>query len=969
MSSSALAACLRHLRTKLAAQERSEDSDEQLLIAFTTRREDSAFDTLVHRHGAMVLHVCRRVLGHEQDAEDAFQATFLVLARHAAKLRKKASLASFLHGTAYRIALKAKQSAARRRKHEGQAPPRAAVTPADEVSWREVQALVDEEIAQLPEVNRSVFILCCLENVSRAEAARRLGLKEGTLSSRLAKARKRLGQRLARRGVELSAVLATFALVEAPASALPVVPVTSITGATVSPAVTALAEGISPLLGLGKSKIVAVIVLAATLLGGAGGWFAQSRMEKESVARRGVSPPVRAESGGLTPRRAPETVAIHGRVLDPDGKPIQGARLYWPRLPKTPVRSEDDIEFTQPAKSDADGRFRFELPTADLRAEQKFPVLAAADGFGVDWAELPKADAPAELTLRLVKDQPIEGRIISTEGKPLAGVRVRALGVSKPPQERLDDFLTLWKNDWQKARQQIASPPQVMLLPPDEKVSQAVTDKDGRFRVCGAGCERIVLLRLHGSVVSQTTLHVITRAGCDAAPINKVVLDRTPSEERRLSQLVLLHGPTIEYVAPASRRIEGTVREAGTGKSVPGFVIFCVSGLDDIVHAVADKDGRYKLDGMPKKDQYVLTAEPPANSSWLRAGARIQDKEGLQSIAVDFTVARGIVVKGRIRDHATGNGVRGHLRFAPLPQNSFAGKPGYDSYKYESLTQTVDADGRFQMAVIPGPGVLMAQAGYGSVTANGGLKLNPYKPAEFDAKEREHVKVAESADGDRRFTAIDNRPEFLGIQAAVKYLDLAPNAGPAKCDLFVERGATRTIRIEDEDGKPLKGTIVAGVTALHPITFTIKDATCTVFALDPNKPRRLYFLHAQRKLAGSLVVRGDENEPVIVRLGPAGVVMGRVLEGDGQPLVGANVNLSWQDRIGNDLDRFDRQRSTVRTDKDGRFRLDGIVPEVKFRVGIVRGRTFFVGEPGIGSRQVKAGETLDLGDVRVKPGP
>ncbi len=115
MSSSVLKAGLRRLRGL-------DDSDEQLLYAFTSRRDESAFAALVRRHGPMVQGVCRRVLGHQQDAEDAFQATFLVLARNAMKLRRKTALASFLHGTAHRIALAAKRAAARRRKYEGQAP-------------------------------------------------------------------------------------------------------------------------------------------------------------------------------------------------------------------------------------------------------------------------------------------------------------------------------------------------------------------------------------------------------------------------------------------------------------------------------------------------------------------------------------------------------------------------------------------------------------------------------------------------------------------------------------------------------------------------------------------------------------------------------------------------------------------------------------------------------------------------------
>src|SRR5262249_89245 len=154
-------------------------------------------------------------------AEDAFQAAFLVLACNAQALRKNSALASFLHGVAYRTALKAKQSAARRRKYEGQAPRRPQPDPSDELSWREVRALLDEEIARLPEACRGVFILVCLENLTQAETARRLGVKERTVSSRLAEARKRLQRRLARRGVELTAVLAAAALATFSASALP----------------------------------------------------------------------------------------------------------------------------------------------------------------------------------------------------------------------------------------------------------------------------------------------------------------------------------------------------------------------------------------------------------------------------------------------------------------------------------------------------------------------------------------------------------------------------------------------------------------------------------------------------------------------------------------------------------------------------------------------------------------------------
>ncbi len=290
MSSSLLAAGLRQLRGKLAAQQRSEDSDEQLLHAFTTRRDDNAFAILVRRHGPMVLHVCRRVLGHPQDAEDAFQATFLVLARNAAALREKASLASFLHGTAYRTALKAKQAAARRRNHERRTPPRSPIDPADEISWREVKELLDKEIARLPEIYRAVFVLYYLEDLNQAETAQRLGLKIAAVSKRLIAARKRLSRRLASRGVELTAVLAATGTASALPPGLTMATVKSALamaagqGLTdvVSASVVELVHGATTVMG-SKVKIFLAMTLAAALLGGLGLGLGE---------RRGVSPPV-----------------------------------------------------------------------------------------------------------------------------------------------------------------------------------------------------------------------------------------------------------------------------------------------------------------------------------------------------------------------------------------------------------------------------------------------------------------------------------------------------------------------------------------------------------------------------------------------------------------------------------------------------------------------------------------------------
>jgi RNA polymerase sigma factor (sigma-70 family) len=197
---------LRHLRT-LAATGNEGATDGQLLGRFAAEQDEGAFTAILRRHGAMVFGVCRRVLGDEHDAEDAFQQTFVVLARRAHSVRKPESLGNWLYGVAHRLASKARAARARRRVQERRAarPAAGLRTPAVPEDSRDFWPLLDDELGRLPEKYRATVVLCCLEGKTHEQAARELGWPPGSVSRRLARARQLLRDRLARRGVSLPA--------------------------------------------------------------------------------------------------------------------------------------------------------------------------------------------------------------------------------------------------------------------------------------------------------------------------------------------------------------------------------------------------------------------------------------------------------------------------------------------------------------------------------------------------------------------------------------------------------------------------------------------------------------------------------------------------------------------------------------------------------------------------------------------
>jgi RNA polymerase sigma factor (sigma-70 family) len=283
MPTSPMASVIEHLRKSVLLRDEAGLRDGELLGSFIERHDEVALAALIQRHGPMVWGVCRRLLGHH-DAEDAFQATFLVLARKAASVVPRAMVGIWLYGVAHRTALQARRTAARRRAREVQVTVMPATEAVPPDRWADVQPLLDQELSCLPDNYRAVLLLCDLEGRTRKEVARQLRVPQGTVAGRLARARVMLAKRLAARGVTLSGGALAAVLAQNVASAGVPIAVMSYTIKTtglfalgkaaaagmISPKVAALTKGVLRAMLLSKLKVVMVLVVIAALGGVAG---------------------------------------------------------------------------------------------------------------------------------------------------------------------------------------------------------------------------------------------------------------------------------------------------------------------------------------------------------------------------------------------------------------------------------------------------------------------------------------------------------------------------------------------------------------------------------------------------------------------------------------------------------------------------------------------------------------------------
>jgi RNA polymerase sigma factor (sigma-70 family) len=292
-------------------------TDRQLLARFIGQRDEAAFAALVNRHGPMVLGVCRRLLGNVHDADDAFQATFIILVHKAASLKSCELVGNWLYGVAYNTALAARAKRGRRRSKEKQVLGMTEPATTQPDDWSDLRPLLDQELSQLADSYREAIVLCDLEGKSRKQAARELAIPESTFSGRLTTGRRQLAKRLVRHRITLSVgALATvlsqravsacvpMPLVASTVKAATTVAAGSATAAVVSASVVALTEGVMRTMFLTKVKTASALVTGFLLASG--------------VVVVGLTPsaPLAAQAGNSKEKPAPIEEAINAQDAD-----------------------------------------------------------------------------------------------------------------------------------------------------------------------------------------------------------------------------------------------------------------------------------------------------------------------------------------------------------------------------------------------------------------------------------------------------------------------------------------------------------------------------------------------------------------------------------------------------------------------------------------------------------------------------
>ncbi len=616
-------------------------------------------------------------------------------------------------------------------------------------------------------------------------------------------------------------------------------------------------------------------------------------------------------------------------------------------------------------------------------------LIAVAPGFG--FGTLSRGDG---VTLKLAPDSPVTGRVMDESGKPLPGARIRVRDVFWP--RRADDPLAVsfdrhhdrgrpapavpqgdgldpWlgavrraanMNEYHKAKEYLVGLLERGILGDKPSVyapliSAVTSDAQGRFTLPGIGSERVAEIYIDGLPGQASSLIVVATRPLDN-PIR--VASDTPAMKqviRNADADLTIYGTQFETTLASGRTISGIVSDRATGVPLAGAKVIGPSltrleypGFDRFF-ATTDDQGRFQIDGFPVGRSAQFVVDAPEKLPYFGRVVNLKLEPGAGPHQVDFSLARGVWVTGKVVDDATGQGIgRETVEYHAFNDNPYLRKdldggfaPHFGPDHHYEYT---DQDGKFRIRGYPGRGIVTAGGGHDFLEGIGADQITGLKPDE----------VFESLYDTRGFSPY--------IRNTTIEVDIPEGAETIECELRLVKGKSREVHVVGPDGRPQNGIQASGLANQieNPIK-EIKDSHFQVTNLFPGEKREVVARFVPEKLMGMAVITAEGDGPVILKLVPWASVTGRVVDEQGNPRSrGLTIELEDGKLPIHTLNgrNYDKEDFTI--DADGRFDLEGLVPGATYRLQLFEGDFIELGDL-TKDLVLKPGESRDLGDVKV----
>ena len=434
------------------------------------------------------------------------------------------------------------------------------------------------------------------------------------------------------------------------------------------------------------------------------------------------------------------------------------------------------------------------------------------------------------------------------------------------------------------------------------------TGPDGRFRMTGLGRDRVVTLTIEGESIAESLATVLTIGDPTYKPLPVSVED---SPEFKLL------GPRFELTAAPGRVIEGIVRDRDTGRPIPGAKVgsswAMISSLDE---TTSDGQGRFRLTGMPKAPDNFLNAVA-ADQPYVRVAKPVGDPQGLGPVEADVELKRGVWVTGRVIKRSSGRPAKAIVHYLAFRDNPhLKDYPGASIFKgitgSGEIEYRTDADGRFRAVALPGGGILAVRS-----LEPGYLTAEPLTP-----------NAASNVLGQSNFEYQQG-----GFQALVP-INPRENEVAVIPDITLTPGRPQHVRPVGPDGRPVERTLNLGEYSRSWLGDLVPGVEFTFVHTMPGKSEKVLIFSETRELSAFVDIKGDEPDPIRVVLRPSGTVAGRLIDVDGRPRPNVRLDVSYS--LGPSDAAEQRFSPPPLTGPDGRFRIAGLVPGLRYTVAVIR---------------------------------